>query len=89
VEGSTAGRSRKGFLLCRPGDEVTSINGAVILVGMAGNAEVMGVVAGLFRSRKGFVSEFWEADFGMVREGVGSSKGDEAGTEGWLVYLRV
>jgi hypothetical protein len=53
-----------------------------VAVRIAGKIEVTGVEAGLFRTRKGLVSEFWETELGMIRTGEGSSKGETAKQEG-------
>lgn len=77
---SAAEISRNGFLLFR-GDVEEVGTATTGDVGVTGNASRMGVVdifelAEGFLARKGFVSEEEDADSGMTREGVGSSKGD-------------
>jgi len=84
---SSTGRSRNGFLLLGPGD---SGAGADILVGLWGKPERIGVVGFVlpeaFLTRKGFVSELVDPDFGRTREGVGSSNGDSTATQSQHIY---
>jgi hypothetical protein len=71
---SSTDKSRKGLLLFRPGD--------VAATGPTGNAETTGVIGTLltpdeeFLTRNGLVSESSGSDFGILREGVESSKGE-------------
>ncbi len=84
---SSTGRSRNGFLLLGLGD---SGAWADILVGLWGKPERIGVVGFVlleaFLTRKGFVSELVDSDFGRTREGVGSSNGDTTATPSQQVY---